>query len=182
MPSSFLSPFLSCPYPPIPRASWWPPEPARRAADDVITGLQKGTVAASFPREHKALGILLGPFRPRRGRARMTAPGTRLADSTESRAPLTKLDGVSVVTSFAGTEAEAEEAAIWKGGPCLLDIGTAVHVQNSPHGKCVPNAASHVRIWSTATVWVARGKGQSPYAASATATATGWLRGSPGDE
>lgn len=31
-------------------------------------------------------------------------PGTRLADSTESRASLTKfLDGVSVVTSFAGT-------------------------------------------------------------------------------
>ncbi|TFB07036.1 hypothetical protein CCMA1212_000199 [Trichoderma ghanense] len=24
--------------------------------------------------------------------------------------------------------------------------------QNSPHGKYVPNAASHVRIWSTATV------------------------------
>ncbi|KAL6870420.1 hypothetical protein J3F83DRAFT_679905 [Trichoderma novae-zelandiae] len=66
-------------------------------------------------------------------------------------------------------------------GPCLLDVGTVVHVENSPHGNCVPDAASYARTWRTAFRLQLGGtyeQGTRIYAASATTTTTGWLRGS----
>ncbi|KAM6478737.1 hypothetical protein HDV62DRAFT_393792 [Trichoderma sp. SZMC 28011] len=77
-----------------------PPEPARHADGDVITGLQEGTVVLLSL-------VCTNPRYPSRpvaaveGRVRIR-PRARLADSTEARASLTTLYGVSVVTSFAG--------------------------------------------------------------------------------
>ncbi|KAL7905539.1 hypothetical protein GGI35DRAFT_126815 [Trichoderma velutinum] len=76
-----------------------PPEPARHADGDVITGLQEA-LWCLFP-------LCTNPRYPSRpvaakgGRVRIP-PRARLADSTEPRASLTTLYGVSVVTSFAG--------------------------------------------------------------------------------
>ncbi|KAL5094622.1 hypothetical protein J3E68DRAFT_201330 [Trichoderma sp. SZMC 28012] len=77
-----------------------PPEPARHADGDVITGLREGTVVLLSL-------VCTNPRYPSRpvaaveGRVRIR-PRARLADSTEARASLTTLYGVSVVTSFAG--------------------------------------------------------------------------------
>lgn len=77
-----------------------PPEPARHADGDVITGLQEALWCFFFfvgtnPRYPSR------PVAALEGRVRIH-PRARLADSTEPRASLTTLYGVSVVTSFAG--------------------------------------------------------------------------------